>query len=322
MQIQLTIPSPCSENWAKMSAAEQGRFCQSCQKQVVDLTGMDEQQLVLFFKNSHAGVCGRMRKDQLEKDLSVPRKRIPWFRYLLQVAIPAAVFSNRGYTQGAVLMKPLTVQSPKDTLKAVIPVADTGGYRMITGKVTDEHGNPLVYATVKRANSFQGSVADKDGFFKLKVDQRDSIVKVEVSSVGFSSRMVDVYANRKNAVELMEIENVLTGEVLVVSRKKKSIFKLMRPVMDSIQNFFRLFPNPVPSGSSINIELKGKLAEGYYDMIIISANGKSVFDKQLWIDEEARVMNIEIPALSAGTYFLTLRDKKSGKQYSQQVMVR
>ena len=45
-KIQLEIPEPCNKNWDKMTPFDKGRFCDSCQKAVVDFTGMSDAQLV------------------------------------------------------------------------------------------------------------------------------------------------------------------------------------------------------------------------------------------------------------------------------------
>lgn len=45
------IPTPCHENWNDMTPLDQGRFCSSCQKAVVDFTGLSDAQLIAFLKN-------------------------------------------------------------------------------------------------------------------------------------------------------------------------------------------------------------------------------------------------------------------------------
>ena len=93
-KIQLHIPEPCHENWDNMTVADKGRFCGSCQKQVVDFSDMSDREIAQFFKKPSTGsVCGRFMQDQLEKTIEMPRKRIPWMRYFFQFALPAFLFS-------------------------------------------------------------------------------------------------------------------------------------------------------------------------------------------------------------------------------------
>ncbi len=93
-KLQLSIPEPCHENWDVMTPVEKGRFCNSCQKQVVDFSRMSDRQVAEFFKKPSTGsVCGRFMTDQLERDIDIPKKRIPWFKYFFQFALPAFLVS-------------------------------------------------------------------------------------------------------------------------------------------------------------------------------------------------------------------------------------
>src|SRR5690349_7222648 len=101
-KIQLTINDPCHEYWDKMTPSDKGRFCDSCQKQVVDFTNMSDRDIAQFFKKPSTGsLCGRFMKDQLDRDLEIPRKRIPWVKYFFQIAIPSFLASTKVYSQGA-----------------------------------------------------------------------------------------------------------------------------------------------------------------------------------------------------------------------------
>jgi hypothetical protein len=64
---RITIPEPCHEDWNKMTPNENGRFCTSCVKTVVDFTTMLPEEVQHFFiKNQNRNICGRMRKSQLD----------------------------------------------------------------------------------------------------------------------------------------------------------------------------------------------------------------------------------------------------------------
>lgn len=67
----VSIPEHCHENWDQMKQEDQGRFCFSCNKSVIDFSKMNEQEIGDFFKNSTGEkVCGRFRTEQLNKPLS------------------------------------------------------------------------------------------------------------------------------------------------------------------------------------------------------------------------------------------------------------
>src|SRR5690349_7497340 len=99
-QLQLTIPEPCHEGWENITPSEKGRFCDSCQKQVVDFSEMSDRQIAEFFKKPSTGsVCGRFMTDQLEREIEIPCKRIPWIRYFFQFALPAFLLSIKASAQ-------------------------------------------------------------------------------------------------------------------------------------------------------------------------------------------------------------------------------
>ncbi len=64
---KITIPEPCHENWDKMSPKDNGRFCMSCSKTVVDFTSMMPEEVQHFFiQNQNKTICGRFKNEQLE----------------------------------------------------------------------------------------------------------------------------------------------------------------------------------------------------------------------------------------------------------------
>ena len=64
---KITIPKPCDENWDKMAPKDNGRFCMSCSKTVVDFSAMLPKEIQHFFiKNQNKKICGRFENSQLE----------------------------------------------------------------------------------------------------------------------------------------------------------------------------------------------------------------------------------------------------------------
>lgn len=68
--VQYSIAEPCHESWAAMTPTEQGRFCQSCAKPVVDFTKMSDTQVLQFMSTATGSVCGRMTSYQLNRDFT------------------------------------------------------------------------------------------------------------------------------------------------------------------------------------------------------------------------------------------------------------
>jgi hypothetical protein len=65
---KITIPEPCHENWDKMTPKDNGRFCLSCTKTVVDFTQMLPEEIQHYFiSNQDKRICGRFKNTQLDE---------------------------------------------------------------------------------------------------------------------------------------------------------------------------------------------------------------------------------------------------------------
>ncbi|MDX6181414.1 energy transducer TonB [Flavobacterium sp. Fl-77] len=66
-KFKLAIPEPCSEDWNQMTPTENGRFCASCVKTVVDFSAMLPAEVQQFFiQNQNQTICGRFKASQLD----------------------------------------------------------------------------------------------------------------------------------------------------------------------------------------------------------------------------------------------------------------
>ncbi len=64
---QLSIPSPCQEDWNQMTPQGENRHCQKCSTLIIDFTKMSDKEITDFFENNHGKVCGRINKKQTQK---------------------------------------------------------------------------------------------------------------------------------------------------------------------------------------------------------------------------------------------------------------
>lgn len=103
--IQIHIPEPCHESWHNMTPKEQGRFCGSCQKIVVDFSVMTDKELLDYFSTASQNMCGRFAPDQLNKDIKAAenKKRFSW-AYFWNVLLATFLFTE-SYAQGKPVMK-------------------------------------------------------------------------------------------------------------------------------------------------------------------------------------------------------------------------
>src|SRR6478735_8250635 len=95
--------------------------------------------------------------------------------------------------------------------------------RPVTGRVTDESGNPLAYASVKIKNQKTGVVADTAGSFTISANTGNVIV---VSATGFSDKEITVGSGNTINVSLAtasELTTVVVTTALGIQRQAKEL---------------------------------------------------------------------------------------------------
>lgn len=238
-KLQLSIPKPCHENWDAMTPVQQGKFCGSCQKQVVDFSNMSDRQVAEFFKKPSTGsVCGRFMTDQLDRDIDIPKKRIPWFKYFFQFALPAFLVSIKASaqkTQGkinvttvtkdttppvmrptmGIVQRPICIKPPVGDIKGDIQITKLSG--IIQLKVVDEKGEPVPYASIETGVIGKGGAADKNGLFKLDKGILNINGKIFVSSAGYERKevLVRTFSNLTGVFTVVLQVNGWLPEVVV-----------------------------------------------------------------------------------------------------------
>jgi hypothetical protein len=55
----------CDRSWESMTATDRGRFCDSCQKPVIDFTGWSRAELIAWFKRE-PDTCGMLERHQID----------------------------------------------------------------------------------------------------------------------------------------------------------------------------------------------------------------------------------------------------------------
>lgn len=168
--LNLQIPQSCHEDWNKMLPHQKGKFCLSCQKQVIDFTAMSDSEVVSYFRNYKGSTCGRFTSGQLGRDLLIPNKPIPWIRYFFQITLPAFLLSFKAAAQSKYrVLDTIQTISTKGQTKPII-IGDTiiNNTRIIEGVVRDGSDHPIPYATIMIKGTNLGTAADAAGKFILK----------------------------------------------------------------------------------------------------------------------------------------------------------
>lgn len=123
---KIKLTDPCSENWDKMKSHPTGKFCDSCQKNVIDFTNKNELEITEYIK-AHEGekMCGRFYNHQIETiriefDRNILFTEIPfWQKFLVIVLVcfgPDLCGQHFAFAQTDTLVDSIPwVQQPIDT---------------------------------------------------------------------------------------------------------------------------------------------------------------------------------------------------------------
>jgi len=227
-KLQLSIPKPCYENWDAMTPVEQGKFCGSCQKQVVDFSTMSDRQVAEFFKKPSTGsVCGRFITDQLERDIEIPKKRIPWIKYFFQFTIPAFLISLKASsqkTQGKIkvtaIAKDTTAPVCRPKMGIIAKPPEPLYEKGIKGMVVDAVSRlPLSAASIVMHSTIGKEIIkiNDDGSFILNNVRKITISRIEISMPGYEERNLswNEFVNMGEGSRILKLrrEMRLKGEI-------------------------------------------------------------------------------------------------------------
>lgn len=329
--IKLQVAEPCHENWAKMEAAEQGRFCLACSKTVVDFTAMSDKQLYDYFQNYSGNTCGRLQNDQLNRNLvAEQQKSRGWFRYALSALLPALLLTNRAVAQGEVKKEKVECAPvPKEMGEVVvlgrIAAPKAPDKTLIKGVVKDEDGTPVSFATIMIKGTTRGISANEHGRFEITNNEKGPATLV-VSAVGFGSKEVQVDANKaiQEITVIFDRRELIMGIVVTVAKKKakKPVFhNFTKYVADSLRKKpFVIYPNPAAQGATIKTE--GGTVKGDYYIRVLDINGLVVQEEKVNTRNEKVKFNFTLSRnIIPGHYTVLLTDDKRKQVGSQQLIV-
>lgn len=220
-KIQLSIPEPCHQNWNEMTPTQQGRFCNSCAKQVVDFSSMSDTEVLHYFSSiKNENVCGRAYPDQLDRAISIPKepkKKLFWYWNYITMLFLFFSKTNTAKAQGGikVVTESKIDAAKQDRITKGEIAVNTN--RIITGKIIDEAGQPLPGASIIKKGSKNGTSADVNGFYKINVDTKSDIL--EITAVGFERKEIKLKEIKNFDIILTKMEMQSMGLFVVTSVK-------------------------------------------------------------------------------------------------------
>jgi len=201
----------------------------------------------------------------------------------------------------------------------------------IKGRVVNDRDEPIPYASVMVKGSHNGTASGEDGSFIIKTETLQSSV-LAASSVGFESKEIELKDYNLSDSLIVQLKaNVTLGEVVIASevctRKlggmmsvisinstQAAITSLLR--IDSV----KIYPNPVRSGSVINLEVL-KSGQGKTLIELYNMAGQKVYFTEVNMNNKNWKATIPLPVLVPGTYIVKLDLDEKKKTYTTKIIV-
>lgn len=222
-QFSLEISNPCSEKFNQFKKTKQGGFCNSCQKEVVDFTGMSPNEIINYFKqNSNQKTCGQFADFQLTTYIenTKPKKH----NYFAKIGLAClSLFSFNTIQAQVNKPKPvIEVKSPSKSIQKPLEKI------IVKGTIIDVN-DPLPGASVVLEGTTIGVETDFDGRFTFPKPLKAGDVLI-ISFIGYESKKVIIENNKSVStislnVKLEEDSHLLLGAVnvkQVYSSKRKN----------------------------------------------------------------------------------------------------
>lgn len=203
--LTINIPDPCKQAWSDMAPVEDGRFCQHCQKKVVDFSAMTDKEIVTTIHKGEEKLCGRFLPDQLGRTLVTDSPR----RHSL---LPAAMFAS---LITAIIPDNSNAQKRVDTaalamVQKVDHPARSSKPGVLEGQIVDSltnEGLSRVSILIKRP--LRGTVSDVDGKFRLTLpsDFDGQTFILRISCTGYNSKELTFHVDQLTAPMTIALQN-------------------------------------------------------------------------------------------------------------------
>lgn len=237
--LNLSIKKPCSENFSSFSKTNDGGFCQSCKKNVIDFTNMSDQEILTYVSNNKNKTCGLFLESQL-KTYQIPvntktsKMTSTFASHFFGLSLLSMLSFNSAFSHDKKVVNEI-VKIDSQSQGAIQDSTKINRKISVEGIVSDEKGT-LPGANIYLKNTTTGVQSDMDGKFKFPIPLKINDILI-VSYIGYKDKEViikDVKDNDKLElkIKLDEFQMVFLGEVSTdkVYTSKKTFFQKLKSI--------------------------------------------------------------------------------------------
>ena len=210
-KIQISILKPCGENWQNMTLAEKGKFCASCQKNVIDFTSSSDREIVKYY-NQNSKICGRFTTEQLNRNLVfVKEKGSIWMIAASSILAFLGLSNQTTKAQEVVKMEQTEGKIPDEKNNETQQNKTSKNKTAIISGIVTDGKIPLSGVSVSIKGSKIQTSTDLLGNYTIEAKKGDFMV---FSYIGFKSVEKKISDSKKINITLKE-EAMTMGEVII-----------------------------------------------------------------------------------------------------------
>jgi carboxypeptidase family protein/ankyrin repeat protein len=192
----LTIPSPCTEDWNSMTGNDEVRFCKHCNLDVHNLSQMTRSQAQRLVGRSNGRLCVRYHQDPTGRPLMLPVRqrlhrigrrasRLAAGAFTATLSVTSAVAQNSPSCKSGLLNPPATQASVRWGLGS-----------SVVGTITDQNGAVIPGATISVMNQETKQTlytsTDFTGEFRIDGLEGGSYT-LSIAAPGFGTTETNIY---------------------------------------------------------------------------------------------------------------------------------
>lgn len=206
----LKLNKACSEQWENMKPNENGSFCDTCSKNVIDFTQLSQLEISEKVKKSKGEICARLTKKQLETpliDFQVQKKyKLPYSNIAasillastMSVSMTSCAQNEKASTEFVQTASNLSSKSNIKRNQSKPTTTSSDDFITFKGKVsTEKEGKPIknakiIFVTVQKILS---TYSLEDGSFSLEIPEElvdnDNVIRVLYEEVKTESEEIN-----------------------------------------------------------------------------------------------------------------------------------
>ncbi|MEE1944928.1 carboxypeptidase-like regulatory domain-containing protein [Pedobacter sp. KR3-3] len=239
-QLRISIPKPCTQNWADLSPAEKGRYCSSCQKEVIDFRGWTADELQDWFANSNGRVCGRLSQKQLDyfKPKEVRHEGWSFSAKVLLASSLALLTSSKVYSNTFAKSDSAIHQNTNEKGSKIKEEAKpSDSLIIIKGIITAKEDKlPLPDVSIFLKNSSVSGSTGDNGRFTLQVKATPGQkLLLEFKCLGYATKELEI--TPESVAQELELEMAFSDEGLTMGAVVVSYRRY--PLHKRIWNFIK-----------------------------------------------------------------------------------